>query len=171
MIRGFSCRELPGHYLPCYTLSGSFSWFNETYSTFDDIYIAEAGFVAVTDNFLSRLVLKTWVTCALDSDCIAPSNSPTLCKRISGNTATHRFDQSVMVAVLSFYFFPSLRQNDKTEPAPYDMFTSIQQKVAEVQRFAGDGSYFTPKRIPNEKPDSSTKTTTTTTTTTTVKTP
>jgi hypothetical protein len=134
---------------------------------FDDIYIAEAGFVAVTDNFLSRLVLKTWVTCALDPDCIAPSNSPTLCKRIGGNSATHRYDQSAMVAVLSFYFFQSSRQNDKTDPAPYDMFASIQQKVAEVERFAGDPSYFTRKRIPDKKPNSST----TTTTITTVKTP
>ncbi|CAF0967251.1 unnamed protein product [Adineta steineri] len=146
LIRGFSCRELPGHYLSCFTLSGTFAWFNESSSVFDDIYIAEAGFVAVTDNFLSRLVLKTWVTCALDPDCISPSNSKTQCKRVGGSSGMHRYDQSAMVAVLSYYYFQSSRQNDKTDPAPYDMFSSIQQKVAEVRRFEGDSSYFTPKK-------------------------
>ncbi|CAF2087443.1 unnamed protein product [Rotaria magnacalcarata] len=147
LIRGFACRELPDHYLSCYTLGGTFSWFNETSSAFDDIYIAEAGFVAVTDNFLSRLVLKTWVTCALDGNCIAPSNSRTQCKRLLGaGSGTHRYDQSAMVAVLSFYFFQSSRKSDRTEPAPYDMFSSIQKKVAEVRRFEGDHSYFTQRR-------------------------
>lgn len=148
LIRGFSCRELPSHYLSCFTLSGTFSWFNESYSAYDDVYIAEAGFVAVTDNFLSRLVLKTWVTCALDANCIAPSNSQAKCSRNAGSSGTHRFDQSAMVAVLSFYFYQSARQNYKTDPAPYDMFSSIQEKVAEVRRFEGDSSYFTAKPIP-----------------------
>ncbi|CAF3115675.1 unnamed protein product [Rotaria sp. Silwood2] len=146
LIRGFSCRELPGHYLPCFTLSGTFSWFNETFSSYDDIYIAEAGFVAVTDNFLSRLILKTWVTCALNSNCIAPSKSKTQCKRIIGFTEKHRYDQSAMVIVLSFYFFPSSRQNDKSDPAPYDMYTSIPEHIAEVRRFEGDSHYFTTRK-------------------------
>jgi hypothetical protein len=141
--------------LSCYTLSGTFSWFNETSSLFDDIYIAEAGFVAVTDNFLSRLVLKTWVTCALDINCISPSNSKTQCRRQGGASGMHRYDQSAMVAVLSFFFFQSTRQNDKTDPAPYDMFASIQQKVAEVRRFEGDGSYFTRTKNLNDKQNSS----------------
>jgi hypothetical protein len=109
----------------------------------------------VTDNFLSRLVLKTWVACALDAECISPSNSKTSCSRTGGVTATHRFDQSAMVAVLSFYFFQSARQNDKTDPAPYDMFASIQQKVAEVRRFEGDSSYFTVRKAQNSKQNSS----------------
>jgi len=141
--------------LSCFTLSGTFSWFNETSSSFDDIYIAEAGFVAVTDNFLSRLVLKTWVTCALDVNCIAPLNSKAQCRRQGGTTGLHRYDQSAMVTVLSFFFFQSTRQNDKTDPAPYDMFASIQQKVAEVRRFEGDSSYFTRTKNLNDKQNSS----------------
>ncbi|CAF1133336.1 unnamed protein product [Adineta ricciae] len=152
-IRGFSCRELPGHYLSCFTLSGTFAWFNETSATFDDVYIAEAGFVAVTDNFLSRLVLKTWVACALDAECISPSNSKTQCRRMGGPSGTHRYDQSAMVAVLSFYFFQSFRESDKSEPAPYDMFASIQQKVAEVRRFEGDNTYFTVRKHVNDNPN------------------
>lgn len=148
-LRGFSCRELPSHYLSCYTLTGTFSWFNETPTVYDDVYIAEAGFVAVTDNFMSRLVMKTWVSCALDPECMSPSNSRTLCKRMSGMSGTHRFDQSAMVVVLSFYFFQSQRQNEHTDPAPYDMFASIQRKVAEVRRFEGDPNYFTKRRSNN----------------------
>lgn len=148
LIRGFSCRELPGHYLSCFTLTGTFSWFNESYNVFDDVYIAEAGFVAVTDNFLSRLVLKTWVTCALDAGCISPSNSRAQCSRNGSPSGTHRYDQSAMVAVLSFYFYQSARTNDKTDPAPYDMFSSIQEKVAEVRRFEGEAGYFTQKSAP-----------------------
>ncbi|CAF1267444.1 unnamed protein product [Adineta ricciae] len=142
-IRGFSCRELPGHYLPCFTLEKTFTWFNETPSTFDDVYIAEAGFVAVTDNFLSRLVLKTWVTCALDPECIAPTQSKSVCKHRSGTGNVHRYDQSAMVAVLSFYFFPSSRNGSTSNPAPYDMYASIQGKLAEVRRGEGDPTYFT----------------------------
>ena len=142
-IRGFSCRELPGHYLPCFTLEGTFQWFDERYSSFNDIYIAEAGFVAVTDNFLSRLVLKTWLTCALDQQCIAPRNSRTRCSRKSGGMDTHRYDQSAMVVVLSFYFFPSPRIDQKSDPAPYDMYASIQANIAEVRRFEGSKNYFT----------------------------
>jgi hypothetical protein len=145
--RGFSCRELPEHYLSCYTLHGTFAWFNESSALFDDIYIAEAGFVAVTDNFLSRLVLKTWVTCALDLNCIAPTNSHTRCSRNNGMSGVHRFDQSAMVVVLSFYFFQSTRQNQHTDPAPYDMFASIQRKVAEVRRFEGEHNYFTSRKM------------------------
>lgn len=99
----------------------------------------------MTDTFLSRLILKSWVTCALDSNCIAPMNSQTTCRRLHGTFQTHRFDQSAMVTLLSFYFFPSVRQADKTHPAPYDMFASIQEQIAEVRRFEGDDSYFTQK--------------------------
>lgn len=150
-IRGFSCRELPGHYLPCFTLGGTFQWFGETYSSFNDVYIAEAGFVAVTDNFLSRLVLKTWITCALDPQCIAPRNSKTDCSRKKGGPMdTHRYDQSAMVVVLSFYFFPSPRVDQKSDPAPYDMYASIQGNIADVRRFEGLKSYFTHRMSGNE---------------------
>ena len=143
MIRGFSCRELPGHYLPCFTFQETFNWFKENPHAFEDIYIAEAGFLAVTDNFLSRVIMKSWVTCALDLNCISPYNGHTTCKRIQGITSTHRFDQSTMVTILSYFFFPSFRQNGKSNPAPYDMFASIQYSLAAVRRFEGDPNYFT----------------------------
>lgn len=140
-------------------MTGTFSWFNETPTIYDDVYIAEAGFVAVTDNFMSRLVMKTWVSCALDPECMSPSNSRTICKRMNGMSGTHRFDQSAMVVVLSFYFFQSQRKNEQTDPAPYDMFASIQRKVAEVRRFEGDANYFTKRRsnVADAAPNTTTK--------------
>jgi len=63
-----------------------------------------------------------------------------------GSSKTHRYDQSAMVTALSFYFFPSRRQADKSDPAPYDMYTSIQAKIAEVRRSEGDHNYFTKRK-------------------------
>ncbi|CAF5139643.1 unnamed protein product, partial [Rotaria sp. Silwood1] len=129
-----------------FTFDGTFSWFNETSSSFDNIYIAEAGFLVVTDNFLSRLILKTWFTCALDENCIAPSNSKTQLTLGIRSITKHRYDQSAMVTILSFYFFPSLRQNGKSDPAPYDMYTSIQENLAKVERNRADKHYFTSRK-------------------------
>ncbi|CAF1486459.1 unnamed protein product, partial [Rotaria sordida] len=53
-----------------------------------------------------------------------------------------------MVTLLSFYFFPSPRQNGKSDPAPYDMYTSMQERIAEVRRFEGDKNYFTRRKKP-----------------------
>lgn len=64
-----------------------------------------------------------------------------------------------MVTVLSFYFFPSPRQNDKSDPAPYDMYASIQAKIAEVRRFEGDKSYFTLQKKSETQQNSLTTTT------------
>ncbi|CAF4798297.1 unnamed protein product, partial [Rotaria sp. Silwood2] len=72
--------------------------------------------------------------------------SNTKCKHVDGTAYKHRYDQSAMVIVLSFYFFPSPRHNDNTDPAPYDMYTSIQQSLAEVKRRIGEKDYFTRRK-------------------------
>ncbi|CAF3784021.1 unnamed protein product [Rotaria sp. Silwood1] len=63
LIRGFSCRELPGHYFPCFTSFGTLLWFHETISTFDHIYIAEAVLSSRTSSLiidpLSRMIVLT----------------------------------------------------------------------------------------------------------------
>ncbi|CAF4391024.1 unnamed protein product, partial [Rotaria sordida] len=38
-IRGFAARELPDRYLSCYTHTDTFTWFNQSYTNFDNIYI------------------------------------------------------------------------------------------------------------------------------------
>ncbi|CAF4145515.1 unnamed protein product, partial [Rotaria sordida] len=39
-IRGFAVREIPDRYLSCYTHTDTFTWFNQSYTNFDNIYIA-----------------------------------------------------------------------------------------------------------------------------------
>ncbi len=99
------------------------------------------------------------MTCALDSNCLVPSNSRSQCKRVFVSTNIHRYDQSAMVTLLSFYFFPSRRQDGKTDPAPYDMYASIQAKIAEVRRFEGERHYFTHRNDRIVQQNSSTTTT------------
>ena len=148
-IRGFAARELPGHFLPCFTRSGAFSWFNQSYTQFNDIYMAEANFLVVTDTFVSRLIMKAWLICALEPACLIASSSLTLCSRKS--IGVHRFDQSAMVIILTYFFFQG---NQSTwsrakinEPAPYDMFTSIQMSLGEIRRGADEGDYLNRKKI------------------------
>ena len=65
-IRGFAVRELPGHHLACFTRNGTFTWFNQSYASYENIYMIEANLVVVTDTFLTRLIMKAWLTCALE---------------------------------------------------------------------------------------------------------
>lgn len=142
-------RELPGHFLPCFTRSNAFTWFNHSYTQFDDIYMAEANFLAVTDTFLSRLIIKAWLTCALDEKCLVAHGSQALCSKHSAGV--HRYDQSAMVIILSYFFFQGHRSSwsngHANAPAPYDMFTSIQKKLGEIRRGEVHDGYLRNKKV------------------------
>jgi hypothetical protein len=147
-IRGFATRELPGHRLPCYTRSGAFAWFNQSYKSYDDIYMSEANFLVVTDTFLTRLIIKAWLTCALDVDCLIAEKTPTLCQGYSGDM--HRFDQSAMVIILTHFFFQGERSGwsngANNAPAAYDMFTSVQQHLGDIMRGSIESGYLSGKK-------------------------
>ncbi|CAF1432215.1 unnamed protein product [Rotaria sordida] len=147
-IRGFAARELPGHYVSCYTHTDTFTWFNQSYTNFDNIYIAEAGFVVVTDTFLTRLIMKAWLTCALEPECLITFRSHTNCSRTSLNK--HRYDQSAIVIILSYFFFQGNKGtwSDKklNDPAPYDMFTSIQRSLGDIVRGSFEQYYLSRKK-------------------------
>ncbi|CAF0871883.1 unnamed protein product [Didymodactylos carnosus] len=138
-FRGFACRELPGHYLPCFTLSNMFLWFNESSSTFDNVYMCEANFLFIQDNFLSRLIMKAWITCSLDLTCLMPpelivsQELTTKCDKFQmfDTAIRHRYDQSAMGIILTFFFQQGERMFGKNDPAPYDMYTSIQDSIIE----------------------------------------
>ncbi|CAF1174803.1 unnamed protein product [Rotaria sordida] len=68
-IRGFAVREIPDRYLSCYTHTDTFTWFNQSYTNFDNIYIADSGLIIVSDTFITRLIMKAWLTCALEPEC------------------------------------------------------------------------------------------------------
>ncbi|CAF4761073.1 unnamed protein product [Rotaria socialis] len=148
-IRGFAARELPDHYLSCFTRTGTFDWFNQSYSQFDEIYMSEANFLVVTDTFLTRLMMKAWLTCALESKCLIAYESQSKCR--GSSTTYHRYDQSAMVIILTHFFFPGTKSTwgDRhlNDPAPYDMFTSIQMNLGDIKRGYQDPNYLSEKKI------------------------
>jgi hypothetical protein len=52
-------------------------------------------------NFLNALIMKAWTQCALDVDCMA--NGCLRC-RCCSHTGCHRFDQSALTMIISFFF-------------------------------------------------------------------
>ncbi|CAF4196784.1 unnamed protein product, partial [Rotaria sordida] len=147
-IRGFAARELPDRYLSCYTHTDTFTWFNQSYTNFDNIYIADDGLIIVTDTFITRLIMKAWLTCALESDCLITYQSQTKCNGTSSDK--HRYDESTMVIILSYFFFQGNKGtwSDKkfNDPAPYDMFTSIQTNLGDITRGALEQYYLAEKK-------------------------
>ena len=98
--------------------------------------MSEANFLVVTDTFLTRLIMKAWLTCALDTGCLIAENTPTLCEKRSGDL--HRYDQSAMVIILTHFFFQGERSGwsngAANAPAAYDMFTSVQEHLGDIMR-------------------------------------
>ena len=93
-----------------------FTWFNLTKSNLDQLLTIEANFIIFRKSFLTSLIMKTWVSCALDQSCISPPGSTPECCRLSTNWfkcgpdgfGCHRFDQSALtLALLFFYRYPS----------------------------------------------------------------
>ncbi|CAF4499164.1 unnamed protein product [Rotaria socialis] len=142
-IRGFAVRELPSRSLPCYTRTGTFDWFNQSYSQYGDIAMAETDLLVVTDTFLTRLIMKAWLTCALESECIMALGSQSKCR--GSSSGRHRYDQGAMVIILTHFFFPgtiSTRSSQRvSHPAPYNMFTSSQVNLGDIKRGYQDPSY------------------------------
>jgi hypothetical protein len=109
---GLLTRYIP-LYLTCFTHPLMFEWFGETWETFRNMFTTEANFIFINNNFLTAMIMKAWVYCALDKSCIAPLDS-----HIYGNMLNwvlgcklkcgcHRFDQDSLTIVLSyFYSFP-----------------------------------------------------------------
>lgn len=88
-----------GFRLPCFTHPNAFKWFGETSESYDQVGTIEGNFIIFNRNFLTALILKAWVTCALDESCIAPKGA-----RLKGCCGCHRFDQSVITIINSFFF-------------------------------------------------------------------
>ena len=102
----------------------------------------------VTDTFVTRLIIKAWLTCALDHSCLIANGTATLCSRTSAQT--HRYDQSAMVIILTHFFFqgnPSTWTAEKlNEPAAYDMFTSVQENLGDIKRGDRESAYLLTKK-------------------------
>ncbi len=88
-----------------------FDWFQEKPESFKEFYTIEANILMFHQNFLTKLLMKAWVTCALEENCIAPVGSST-----GGCCGCHRFDQDALTIISSF-FFGHPKQSKKFLPA------------------------------------------------------
>ena len=61
--------------LTCYTDERMFNWFGSDRAEFIDMYSLEANFLLFNRNFLTSLIMKSWLTCALDETCISPKGT------------------------------------------------------------------------------------------------
>lgn len=97
--------------LTCYTDERMFKWFESRSADFVDMYTLEANFLLFYRTFITSLIMKSWLTCALDESCIAPKGS-----HIYGQTfknffglkcdscGCHRFDQDAFTIVNTFFY-------------------------------------------------------------------
>ena len=89
--------------LTCYTDRKMFEWFNENPHDHETENTGQAGFILIQKTFLSSLILKSWVTCALDRDCIAPLGSQLGSFEICKQCVCHRYDQDALSISIGFF--------------------------------------------------------------------
>jgi hypothetical protein len=60
----------------------------------------EAGMVVYYKNFVNALIMKAWVTCALDEQCLPRGCHGCKC---CSQTGCHRYDQSALNMIVSYF--------------------------------------------------------------------
>ncbi len=110
-----------------YTNPLMFEWFEETVDVYKQFWTIEANILFFHNNFLTQLLMKAWVTCALEDECIAPSGMQ-----------IHRFDQDA-ITIISSYFFGMPIESNKYLPA-YS-FTKEESYFFDIRRYEAM-SYF-----------------------------
>jgi hypothetical protein len=88
-----------GFKLVCYTNPEMFGWFGEDSDTLKNVHTIEANILMFHRSFLTSLIMKAWITCALDNDCIAPSGHVT-----NSCYVGHRFDQDALTIVNTYFY-------------------------------------------------------------------
>ena len=88
----------------CHTNQKVFEWFKESPANYMSMQShIHAAMITVTKNSLSTIIMKAWVTCALDVNCISPPGS-----RLAPCCGCHRYDQSALQIILNhFYLYPT----------------------------------------------------------------
>jgi len=96
--------------LNCFSNKQTFKWFQENPDNFEHINLSKTNVLMFSRTLLAALFMKTWVTCAFDEQCIAPTGS-----NAHGNffnyffdcistCACHRFDQSTFSLITTYFF-------------------------------------------------------------------
>ena len=88
----------------CLTDKRTLAWFGNPHD-FDKLGTVEANFILFRQSLITRLIMKAWLTCALDASCIAPPGSHRSKKQPCQKTCLcHRFDQAALGAILTFFY-------------------------------------------------------------------
>ena len=108
---GFLAHHLGGNFT-CFTDNRMSKWFGSDNKEFNSLEGLQANFFIFHRNLVLELMMKSWVTCALDESCIAPKGS-----HIYGSIKNwgltgpdchqcgcHRFDQAAITIISSFFF-------------------------------------------------------------------
>lgn len=85
--------------LVCYTHPDMFSWFDLNIVDYEDVYTIDANLIMFQKSFLTTLIMKAWVTCALDMNCIAPIGS-----RLKPCCGCHRYDQDALTIITGYFY-------------------------------------------------------------------
>ncbi|CAF0887758.1 unnamed protein product [Brachionus calyciflorus] len=115
--------------LNCYTNPKMFEWFEDTPSTYDDFFTIEANILLFHRNFLTSLIMKAWVTCALEESCISPIGS-----RIDSCCGCHRYDQDALTIINSYFY--GHPKDSRMHLPPYS-FTREESFFFKIRRYEG----------------------------------
>ena len=72
---GMASQTLSMYNLTCFTDPKMLNWFKETVEDYPQTPTLEANIIIFQRSLVTSLVMKAWVTCALDRDCIAPEGT------------------------------------------------------------------------------------------------
>ncbi|XP_041353474.1 uncharacterized protein LOC121371555 isoform X2 [Gigantopelta aegis] len=82
-----------------------FQWFGEEPCSFSNYFEIQTGHIMFYKSSLVESIIKYWVTCALNKECISPENSVYDCDSSTRKYGKcHRFDQSALSIILTRLF-------------------------------------------------------------------
>ena len=119
--------QLLGADLNYYTNPKMFKWFKEQPKDYE-IKFLEANLLIFNRCFVTSLIMKSWVTCALDVNCMAPEGS-----RLMNCPGCHRYDQSALTTIVSF-FYGNPKNVTKYKPPFAFLKTDSESKFFNVKR-------------------------------------
>jgi hypothetical protein len=142
-INGLKEIGIIGKFIPlslvCYTNPKMFDWFKLKVTEYSEAFILDANILLFKRTFLTALIMKAWVTCALNPNCITPPGS-----QLYNCCGCHRYDQDALTIITSYFFvhpFNPDKNNITYSPFGFRKNEDFFHKVNRGESM----SYFTPK--------------------------